>query len=165
MPYVSFCGFAPVPTATAFGILSFCNMLGMLLSGWLTDRVNRVALLAAIYAARGLTFLLLIGTGADYQTLLLFSVLFGFADYSTVPVTVSLSASHLGVERLGFAFGLISGGHAVAAALGAILGGALFEATGGYALMWLVGVWTSLGAAAITLTLLAMRPPTVAAEA
>lgn len=157
MSYTTFCGFPPVLTATAFGALSLCNMLGMLLSGWLTDRVNRVALLALIYFVRGLSFLLLLNTGADYTTLAIFALAFGFADYSTVPVTVSLCASSLGVHRLGFAFGLISGGHAIAAAVGAILGGALFDGTGSYAAMWLVGVWTALAAAVLVLSLPVLR--------
>ena len=158
MPYVTFCGFPPLPTATAFGVLSLFNMFGMLISGWLTDRVNRVLLLASIFFVRGLSFVLLLNVGADYQTIGAFAVVFGLVDYSTVPVTVSLCASHLGVRRLGLAFGLISGGHAVAAAVGAILGGLFFALTGGYSLMWLVGVWTSLGAAALVLGLTLSRP-------
>jgi hypothetical protein len=70
---------------------------------------------------------------------------------------------HLGIRNLGFAFGLISGGHAVAAALGAIVGGLLFSATGDYSLMWLVGLWTSLGAGAIVLGLTLTRPASAAA--
>lgn len=158
MPYVSFCGFAPLPTAAAFGVLSLFNMFGMLISGWLTDRVNRVALLASIFFVRGLSFILLLNIGANYETLAIFAVIFGLADYSTVPVTVSICASHLGIRNLGFAFGLISGGHAVAAALGAIVGGLFFTATGDYSLMWLVGLWTSLGASAIVVGLTLARP-------
>ena len=138
-------------------------MFGMLISGWLTDRVNRVALLASIFFVRGLSFVLLLNVGANYQTLAIFAAIFGLADYSTVPVTVSICASHLGIRNLGFAFGLISGGHAVAAALGAILGGLLFSATGDYSLMWLVGLWTSLGAGAIVLALTLTRPASAAA--
>jgi predicted MFS family arabinose efflux permease len=62
-------------------------MFGMLISGWLTDRVNRVALLASIFFVRGLSFVLLLNVGANYQTLAIFAVIFGLADYSTVPVT------------------------------------------------------------------------------
>ena len=163
MPFVSFCGFAPLPTAAAFGVLSLFNMFGMLISGWLTDRVNRVALLAGIFFVRGLSFVLLLNVGANYQTLAVFAVVFGLADYSTVPVIVSICASHLGIRNLGFAFGLISGGHAVAAALGAIVGGLLFSVTGNYSLMWLVGLWTSLGASAVVLGLTLTRPVSVAA--
>jgi MFS family permease len=158
MPFAAFCGIPPLPTATAYGLLSLLNLGGMVLAGWLADRIDRVALLAGIYFIRGLTFLLLIGVGTNYQTLLIFAVIFGIVDYSTVPVTVSLCASHLDRRILGFAFGLISGGHSVGAALGAILGGAIFSSTAGYGLMWLTGTWAALGAAVLVLGIYRTRP-------
>lgn len=55
LPYASFCGFGPVPSAAAYGLLSAVNMVGMIGAGWLTDRMNRVVLLGSIYILRGLT--------------------------------------------------------------------------------------------------------------
>lgn len=163
MPYAAFCGFPPLPTATAYGLLSLLNLGGMVLSGWLTDRVNRVALLASIYFIRGLSFLLLLNVGPSYETLIVFAVIFGLVDYSTVPVTVSLCASHLGTRVLGFAVGLISGGHALGAALGAMLGGVIFAQTGTYGAMWLMGAWTALAASALVLTIYRTTPSAAAA--
>ena len=59
LPFASFCGFPPIPSATAYGLLSLVNLVGMIAAGWLTDRVNRPMLLAAIYMLRALTFILL----------------------------------------------------------------------------------------------------------
>jgi MFS family permease len=129
LPYASFCGFGPVPSATAYGALSAVNMLGMIAAGWLTDRMNRVVLLGSIYLARGLTFVILMNVGADYETLMVFAVLFGAVDYATVPVTASLVASHLGLRVMGLAMGMISAGHSIGAAAGAFLGGYLFDLT------------------------------------
>lgn len=136
LPYASFCGFPPLPSATAYGILCAVNMAGMILSGLLTDRMHRPTLLGAIYLARAATFILLIYIAPDIRLLYLFAVLYGLFDYSTVPVTVGLAASHLGVHRLGLVMGLISGGHALGGAAGAFAGGILFDTTGGYALLW-----------------------------
>jgi predicted MFS family arabinose efflux permease len=91
--------------------------------------------------------------GASYETLLLFAVAFGVVDYSTVPITASLVASHLGIERMGLAAGLISAGHAVGGSLGAFLGGYLFDATASYGLVWWSGVWLAAVAAALVLSL------------
>lgn len=162
MPYAALCGFPPVPSATAYGLLSAFNLVGMIVSGWLTDRVNRVVLLASIYFIRGLSFLLLIGSGASFETLIAFAVIFGLVDYATVPPTVSLVASHLGRRVLGLAMGLISCGHQLGAAVGAITGGLFFDATTNYSGMWLMGVWTALGAAAIALTIAQTRPAAAA---
>jgi MFS family permease len=154
LPYASLCGFGPVPSATAYGLLSAINLVGMILAGWLTDRMNRPLLLAAIYAIRGLTFILLVNVGADYETLLLFSVIFGLVDYSTVPVTASLVASHIGLRVMGLAFGLISAGHQIGGALGAYLGGYLFDLYAQYAWIW----WSSFALAIFAgLMVLAIR--------
>src|SRR5579871_6373972 len=45
LPFTAVCGFAPLPSATAYGVLSFCKLLGMLACGWLSDRVSRPLLL------------------------------------------------------------------------------------------------------------------------
>ena len=114
LPFASWCGFAPVPSATAYSFLSAVNLVGMIVAGWLTDRMNRPLLLASIYLIRGMTFLFLANLpGTSIETLFVFAALFGAVDYSTVPVTASLVASHVGVRVMGLAMGLIAAGHAV----------------------------------------------------
>lgn len=141
LPYAAFCGFGPVPSATAYGLLSAINLVGMILAGWLTDRVNRPLLLGGIYLVRGLTFIILINVGASFETLIFFSILFGLVDYSTVPVTASLVATHIGKGVMGLAFGLISAGHQVGAALGAYFGGVLYDLYAQYDWVWWSSVW------------------------
>ena len=136
LPYAALCGFGPVPSAAAYGVLSLVNIAGMVLAGWLADRVNRPLLLAGIYIGRALAFLLLLHVGASYEALLLFAVAFGAVDYATVPVTASLAVSHLGLRVMGLAMGLISAGHAAGGAAGALLGGWLFDLTGNYDWLW-----------------------------
>ena len=163
LPYASFCGFGPIPSAAAYGALSAINMLGMIGAGWLTDRVNRVALLGSIYLARGLTFIILMNVGADYKTLVVFAVLFGAVDYATVPVTASLVASHLGLRVMGLAMGLISAGHSVGAAAGAFLGGYLFDLTLRYEWVWLSSLALAVGAGLLVFALREQPNQTVAA--
>jgi MFS family permease len=153
IPYSAFCGFPPLPSATAYGVLSAVNFAGMILAGWLADRMHRPTLLGGIYMVRGLTFLILMNVGASYETLLTFALAFGVVDYATVPVTASLAASHLGIERMGLAMGLISAGHAVGGALGAFLGGYVFDLTGSYSLVWWSGVWLAVLAGILVLPL------------
>lgn len=153
LPYASFCGFGPVPSAAAYGLLSAVNLIGMIASGWLSDRMNRVVLLGSIYLLRGLTFLILINVGASYNTLVVFAVLFGAVDYATVPVTASLAASHIGLRVMGLAMGLISAGHSLGAAAGAYSGGYIFDLTMQYEWVWLISVALSVGAGLIVFTL------------
>lgn len=149
LPYASFRGFEPVPSATAYGLLSIVNMVGMLIAGWLTDRMNRPLLLGIIYLIRGATFVFLMNVGADIETLFIFAALFGVVDYSTVPVTVSLAASHLGVRVLGLAMGLIAAGHNVGGAVGAFLGGYLFDLYAQYDWVWFSSIWLAVFAGVI----------------
>ncbi|WP_229884070.1 MFS transporter [Roseobacter sp. MH60115] len=141
LPYAAFCGFGPVPSATAYGLLSAINLVGMILAGWLTDRVNRPLLLGLIYLIRGMTFIILLNVGASFETLVFFSILFGLVDYSTVPVTASLVASHVGRGVMGLAFGLISAGHQIGAAAGAYFGGILYDLYAQYDWVWWSSVW------------------------
>jgi MFS family permease len=138
-----------VPSATAYGLLSAVNLIGMILVGWLADRVNRPLLLGGIYIVRGLTFIVLLHVGADYETLLLFAIGFGLVDYSTVPVTASLVASHIGLRVMGLAFGLISAGHQIGGAIGAYLGGYLFDIYTQYAWVWWSSFWLAVLAGAL----------------
>jgi predicted MFS family arabinose efflux permease len=137
MPYASFCGFAPLPSATAYGLLSGVNLIGMIAVGWLTDRMNRPLLLGCIYIIRGLAFWLLLNVGGSYETLLVFAVIFGAVDYSTVPVTTSLVASHHGLRVVGLVMGLLTAGHQIGAAVGASLGGYFYVTDASYDLVWI----------------------------
>ncbi|MFS2012694.1 MFS transporter [Azospirillum sp. CT11-132] len=145
LPYASFCGFGPVPSAAAYGALSAVNMLGMIGAGWLTDRMNRIVLLGSIYILRGLTFLILMNVGGSYEMLVVFAILFGAVDYATVPVTASLVASHIGLRVMGFAMGLISAGHSLGAALGAWSGGYVFDLTMRYDWVWMISTGLAVG--------------------
>jgi MFS family permease len=136
LPYAAFCGFPPVPASGVYGAIMAINLAGMFLSGWLTDKVNRPRLLGSIYIVRSLSFLVLMQVGTSYEMLTLFAVIYGIFDYSTVPPTASLAASHLGLRIMGLAMGLISGGHALGGALGAFMGGYLFDLFARYTEMW-----------------------------
>lgn len=147
LPFASFCGFPPVPSATAYGVLSLVNLFGMIGAGWLTDRMNRPLLLGAIYGLRALTFILLSNLpGMPIEMLFAFAVFFGAVDYATVPVTASLVASHVGLKVMGLAMGMISAGHAIGGAMGAFAGGYLFDRTGNYELLWIASLWLAIGA-------------------
>lgn len=140
LPYAAACGFPPLPSATAYGVLSGVNMLGMVLAGYLSDRVNRPLLLGAIYILRGLSFLLLMRIAGDLPLLFLFAVMFGLFDYSTVPVTASLVASHLGLRIMGLTMGILSAGHAAGAAVGALLGGVFYDLFARYEAVWIASI-------------------------
>ncbi len=145
LPYAAFRGFPPVPASGIYGLTMAINLGGMFLSGYLTDRMNRPLLLGTIYLVRSLSFIVLMFVGTSYEMMLLFAIIYGIFDYSTVPPTASLVASHLGLKIMGLAMGLIFGGHALGGALGAFLGGYLFDVFARYSEMW----WMAFGTAVL----------------
>ena len=153
LPYAASCGFGPVQSATAYGALSAINLAGMVLAGWLCDRMNRPLLLGSIYVVRGLSFILLVNVGADVQSLMVFAALFGLVDYSTVPVTASLIASHIGTRVMGLAFGIVTAAHQIGAAVGAFLGGYLFDLYASYDWVWWSSLWLAAGAGGLVILL------------
>lgn len=146
IPYSVFCGFTLPESSDAFGLLMVFNLGGMVLAGWLSDRMNRPLLLGAIYVVRGFAFiaLMILVENPSYELLITFAVIFGVFDYSTVPVTASLAASHLGLKIMGLSMGLLTAGHALGAAVGAQMAGVLFDLFATYQWTWLVALITAL---------------------
>ncbi len=158
LPYAAFCGFPPVPASGVYGAVMAINLAGMFLSGWLTDRVNRPLLLGSIYIVRSFSFLVLMQVGTSYEMLILFAIIYGIFDYSTVPPTASLAASQLGLKIMGLAMGLISGGHALGGALGSFMGGYLFDLFARYTEMWWAAFATAVVAGIMVFFLKEDRP-------
>nr|WP_298689354.1 MFS transporter [uncultured Dongia sp.] len=138
LPFAATCGFPPQESTTAYVLLSAINLAGMVFAGWLTDRMNRPLLLGAIYIARAFSFLILLVAAEDINLLFGFAVVFGVFDYSTVPPTASLVASHLGMKVMGLAMGLLSAGHALGGAVGVFLAARIFDWSAKYDWVWLV---------------------------
>lgn len=151
LPYAAVCGYGPVVSATAFGVLSACNLLGMILAGYLSDRFNNIALLAGIYILRAASLVLLLYISIDIKLLFIFSVMFGLFDYSTVPVTANLVAKRLGTRSMGLIMGILAMGHALGAAAGAWAGGIVYDIFVSYTQFWVISVALALLSAVIVL--------------
>lgn len=151
IPYAVACGFPPLESATAYGVMSAFSLAGMIWFGHLSDRFHRPVLLASIYFMRALTFLVLIQIPGSSTLLFAFAVLFGMFDYATFPIVASLVASHIGRHIMGFAMGLIFAAHSLGAAAGSFLGGYLFEVFARYDWVWIVSFGFALVAAFLSI--------------
>jgi MFS family permease len=79
--------------------------------------------------------------------------MFGLADYATVPVTASLVASHMGLKIMGLTMGLLTAGHQAGGALGAFLGGVLYDMFAQYDWVWSASIALALAAGVMVLTI------------
>lgn len=138
-------GMAPSVAATALGLLGGCNIVGSLLAGTVSDRIGRKNPLALVYLVRAMAFTFLLTAETSWQ-LYLFAALAGLAWFSTVPLTVALTAEMYGVRHMGTLAGLTFTSHQVGGALSSYLAGWLFDLTGSYTLMYLIGIGLLLGA-------------------
>jgi MFS family permease len=149
IPYAALCGFTLAEGAWTIGLLAGFDMVGMIASGWLTDRMHRPTLLGSVYFLRALTFIMLFFVTDNYPLLLFFAVLFGTLDFATVPPTSGLVASHLGLNTMGLTMGLLFAGHSIGGALGAWLAGYFFDLFALYDWVWMMGLALALVAAVL----------------
>lgn len=159
IPYAMSCGFPPLQSAFAYGVMSFFSMAGMILYGYLADRLHRPALLTSVYFLRALTFILLMHITGSPAMLFIFAILFGIFNYSTFPIVASLVASHIGRHIMGVTMGLIFASHSLGAALGSFMGGYLFDLFARYDWVWMISIALALLAALLTILIKENRTP------
>ncbi|MGH6717928.1 MAG: MFS transporter [Alphaproteobacteria bacterium] len=152
-PYAALCGFAPQDSARAYAVLAGFNLVGMIVAGWLADRVARPPLLAAIFFLRALSFVVLMGIAGDLPLLYAFAVLFGLLNFSVFPVIAGIVATQLGVTVMGLALGVLFTGHSLGAALGMVAAGAIFDLSARYIWVWFIALALAALAGAIALTI------------
>ena len=126
--------------ALAIAVIGLTNVAGTLAAGWAGKRYVKKNLLAGIYAARTLVAAAFILTPMTPGTVLLFSAAMGSLWLATVPLTSGLVAHLYGVRYMGTLYGFVFLSHQLGSFLGVWLGGRLYDATGGYELVWWIGV-------------------------
>ncbi|MSP84094.1 MAG: MFS transporter [Alphaproteobacteria bacterium] len=162
-PYAALCGYVPLESAQAYSVLAAFNLIGMVITGWLTDKVHRPLLLATIFFLRAVSFIVLMRIADDLSLLFLFAAMFGILNFSVFPVIASLVASHLGVEVMGLALGLLFTGHSLGAAIGMVSAGVLYDLLARYLWTWLIALVLAVLAGIITLSIRDRAEPALAA--
>ncbi|MEL6204653.1 MAG: MFS transporter [Pseudomonadota bacterium] len=126
--------------AAAIGVIGLFNIMGTLFAGWLGQRYSKKMILAAIYALRTMVAAAFIMTPMTPATVLLFAASMGALWLATVPVTSALVGQIYGMRFMGTLYGIVFFSHQVGSFLGVWLGGALYDTTGSYTLVWWIGV-------------------------
>jgi predicted MFS family arabinose efflux permease len=164
-PYLTDVGLSTGLAAWALGLIGLFNVIGAYSSGILGGAYPKRLLLSGIYFGRGVAFLLFFVLPPTPVTVLAFSAAIGLLWLSTVPPTSALVALMFGTRHVGMLFGVVFLSHQVGAFIGVWLGGAVFEATGGYDLMWVLCIALSLAAAAVHLPIRERRVAVAAPSA
>jgi len=151
VPFAYDHGISATTTAGAVSVLAAFNIVSTLGAGFLSDRMSRARLLGMIYFVRGLSLLFLLGLH-DPRMLLVFAVIFGLADFGTVPQTSSLAADFF-PNAFGATLDWIFMSHQIGSSLGAYVPGLLYDLTGSYDLAFLSAFGLLMGASLLSFTL------------
>ncbi|MGW4033998.1 MFS transporter [Streptomyces sp. NPDC004838] len=152
-------GMVAVTAAGLLALIGLFDLIGTVLSGWLTDRYDPRKLLAVYYILRGVSLLILPQLFDDKVTgfMLVFVILFGLDFIATVPPTVTLCREHFGMSAP-IVFGWIFAAHQIGAAFAATAAGVTRDGFGTYAPAWYVAGALCMGAAILSLR---MKRPAV----
>lgn len=127
-------GVAPAAAAGALGAVSLVSLAGRLTTGWLADRLGRAPTLTLAYASAAIGIACLGGlaaTGAP-AWLALYVAFYGMAQGSSGIVASARAADVFAGPGFGAIYGWMALAVGPGEALGAWLGGAIFDRTGSY---------------------------------
>ena len=127
------------------------NIIGSLLSGYLSTKISKKIILSVIYSLRGLSIIFFIFLPASNINAFIFGASFGFLWLSTVPATSGIVAHMFGTKYLGLLYGIVFLSHQVGSFFGAYLGGLFHDLYGSYDYAWYLAIALSVFAAIIHL--------------
>jgi len=148
-------GYSEMIGATFVSIQGIFNLFGVLIMGYLSDRIARKKALAVTHLIRSLAFgavlISIVFTDASLWIIFPAMALFGFGWFTTAPLTAGLAADLFGYRKMGTIVGALTTGHVVGTAAGVYSGGVVFESTGSYFSFFIIQFGLELLAAAFAL--------------
>ncbi len=130
----------PAIGATALALVGLFNIFGSYAFGMSGDRYPKHYLLAGLYAARGLVFVLFLALPLTNVTALAFAAAMGFLWLGTVPLTNGLVSQIFGVRHLSMLGGIVFLSHQVGSFFGAWAAGYMFDRMGSYDAAWIASI-------------------------
>jgi MFS family permease len=146
-------------------VIGLFNIVGSLLSGWLSNLIPKRYLLSIIYFGRALAVLAFILFPLTALSSILFGAVMGLFWLSTIPPTNGIIAVMFGTRWFATLSGFAFFSHQVGGFLGVWLGGVMFERTGSYDAVWWLAILFGLLSAAINLPIVEKPVARVAAAA
>ncbi len=149
-------GIPQVTAAWTVGVMGAMNLVGTLLSGWLTDRMDSRKLLAAVYVLRGIS-LFILPYVTNFSGLFIFAIIYGLDWFATVPPSIYLTGETFGNQSIGRIYGWIFLAHQLGAFVSAIGAGTIFDWAGRYEPAFIIGGVMGLAAAVMALSIKSPR--------
>ena len=115
------------------GILAIFNALGRVFWGKVSDRIDRPRAMMMMFLAQGMAFMMLVSVESHFAVFAA-SAWVGLNFGGNFALFPSATADYFGTRNLGVNYGWIFTAYGVAAILGPVVGGVLFDATGEFVL-------------------------------
>ncbi len=148
-------GLSALTSGHLLALMGLTGLVGVIASGWASDRLGPVWPTAAALIARIVVFGW-IAIDQSPPSIAVFALVYGATFLVTAPLTVVFVRESFGTKHLGALAGLITMVHQIFGGVGAYAGAVIFDATGGYEAAFLVMLASSV--AALALTLMLRRP-------
>lgn len=128
--------------ALVFAMMGIISSVFRIFWGWLSDHIGReiAFTMGMICACLGLLSLILIQTLESRAFIYSFFILFGIGWGSSAPIFMATAADLFKGKGFGLIYGLIEGGIGIAGALGAWIGGYIFDRTQSYQGAFILGI-------------------------
>ena len=134
-------GLNEIQASWAFSVYGIATILGALLSGFLSSKLNKGRILGFYYGFRAVWVLIYIFMlPKNMITAVIFSIGLGMTGDATVSPTSGLVSEHFNINEVATLVGVLFFGHQIGAFLSAWLGGVIRTATGGYTLLWIIDI-------------------------
>jgi len=145
-------GLSALAAGHLLALMGLTGLVGVILSGLMSDRVGPVWPTAAAFAARIIVFGW-IAIDQSPLSIVIFALVYGATFLVTAPLTAVFVRESFGTKHLGALAGLITMVHQIFGGIGAYAGAAIFDATGGYDAAFVVMLASAVLALALTLML------------
>ena len=144
-------GLTPQVASYALALIGLFNVFGTYIAGSLGQKMAKRKILAFIYFGRAVAISLFLWAPLTPASVYVFSSVMGFLWLSTVPPTTAAVAQIFGVAHLSMLGGIAFLSHQVGSFMGVWLGGALYDRTGSYDIVWYISIALGVFAALVNL--------------
>ncbi len=157
IPHAIDIGISPLIAATILSLISAIGIISRLSMGFIADRIGgRLALtICLILQTIALAWLLI---AKETWALYLFAIVFGIGQGGIMPIQMMVTAELFGLKSLGMLGGALMLFGYSGMALGPILAGSIFDASGSYSIAFITCI--ILGVVAILMSILLLRSKT-----
>jgi len=156
--YLGDVGFPIAMAAGALGGIGFGSLIGKFAFGWLCDRIaaKYAYAVALVLQVIGIAILMGIDASSNYAILWLYAGLMGLGLGGWLPTMSMAVSNNFGLAAYGTIFGVVNIAQSVGVAVGPLLGGYVYDASGAY--HWAFVIYLGLFAISIPALLLIRRP-------